>query len=214
MSAPTELSFSASLIFLAAVVLPITLMGWYWIEKRATARQTQVEALSGATRIGEAVAPQRLLVIRAIDDEASLILALGAILNYITVKSITLVYWIISTLALIVPILWLIVFLVTQRSPGDHPPSWWRDVAALFCSAFIIALFGALAVSRSVHGRELAKSPMECQINTQSTPDAVDLSQIVTLVWHKYIETLRHRIYEHDDCAKAISDWVRSRLGA
>jgi len=108
----------------------------------------------------------------------------------------------------------LIVFFVTQKSPGDQPPSWYRDVATSFCSAFIIALFGALAVSRSVHGRELAKSPMECQINTQSVPDAVDLSQITTLVWHKYIKTLRHKVYEHDNCAKAISDWVRLRFGA
>jgi len=73
---------------------------------------------------------------------------------------------------------------------------------------------GVLAVSRLVYGRELAMSPMECQINAQSTPDAVDLSQIVTLVSHKYVKALRHGIYEHDYCAKAISDWVRSRLAA
>ena len=214
MSAPTELSFFASLIFLAVVALPILLMGWYWIQKRAAARQNQVEALRDATRLGEAEAAQRLLVIRAIDDEASLILALGAILNYITVRSITLVYWITTTLAVSVPLLWLTFFFVAHRSPWNLPPSWYGDVAGLLCSAFIITLFGVLAVSRSVHGRELAKSPMECQINTQSAPDAVDLSQIVTLVWYKYIKTLHHGIYQHDNCAKAISDWVRSRLGA
>jgi len=213
MSTPIELSFSANLLFLAVVGIPILLIGLYWIGKRGAARQNQVEALSSATRVGKVLAPQRLLVIRAIDDEASLILAFGAIINYITVRSVMLVYWIMTTLAFSVPVLWLIFRLLAQRSP-ENLPSWYEDVAKLLCSAFVIALFGVLAASRLVHGRELAKSPMECQINTQSAPDAVGLSQIVTLVWHKYIKTLRHGIYEHDDCAKTISDWVRSRLGA
>jgi hypothetical protein len=69
-------------------------------------------------------------------------------------------------------------------------------------------------VSRMVHGRELAISPMECQINTQSAPDATDLSQVVTLVSRKYVKSLRHGIYEHENCASAISDWVRAQLDA
>ena len=121
MSAPTELSFSASLIFLVVVLLPLILVGWYWIEKRANARQTQVEALSRAPRLGEGLAPQRLLVIRAIDDEASLILALGVILNYLTTRSIMIIYWIITTLAVSVPLLWLIVFFVTQNRQATTP---------------------------------------------------------------------------------------------
>jgi hypothetical protein len=55
---------------------------------------------------------------------------------------------------------------------------------------------------------------MECQVNTQSAPDAADLSQIVTLVSRKYVKSLRHGIYEHENCASAISDWVRAQLGA
>jgi hypothetical protein len=35
--------------------------------------------------------------------------------------------------------------------------------------------FGALIGSRLVHGRELAKSPPDRQINTQSAPDAAGL---------------------------------------
>ena len=65
------------------------LMGWWWIVRRAPARQKQLEALKNATRLGEIVSAQRLLVIRAIDDEASLTLALGAIVNYVTARFIT-----------------------------------------------------------------------------------------------------------------------------
>jgi hypothetical protein len=213
MSTPTELSPSYSPIFHALVTLPMLLIGWYWIKKRPAARQNKVQALSLATRLGEAVASQRLLVIRAIDDEASLILALGAILNYITVKSIMLVYWIMATLPVSV-LLGLIFVLIYQRSPVNHGPTWYIDVVGLLCSAFIVMLFGVLAASRLVYGGELTKSPMECQINTQSAPDAIDLSQIVTLIWDKYVKTLRHGIYEHDNCAQVISDWVRSQLCA
>jgi hypothetical protein len=73
-------------------------------------------------------------------------------------------------------------------------------------------LFVLLMLARSVHGRELAVSPLECQINTQSTPDAKGLSQIITLVRRTYVKSLRHGIYDHEDCAKTISDWVRSQL--
>ena len=77
--------------------------------------------------------------------------------------------------------------------------------------AALIVLFGMLMGSRAVHGRELAVSPMECQINTQSTPDAVGMSKIVTLVRRTYVKSLRHGIYDHEDCTKVISDWVRSQ---
>ena len=81
------------LIFVAVVVLPIGFMGWYWIVRRATARQHQIEALRDATRLVEVVSARPLLVIRAIDDEASLILALGAIVNYITARSLTYIFY-------------------------------------------------------------------------------------------------------------------------
>jgi hypothetical protein len=54
---------------------------------------------------------------------------------------------------------------------------------------------------------------MECQINTQSAPDRHYLSQIVTLVSQSYVKSLRHGIYEHEFCAKAITDWARAAWG-
>jgi len=201
LSAIISLSIPATFI----VTLPMFVIGWYWIHKRATARQNQLEALSGATRLG--MAPQRLLVIRAIDDEASLLLAFGTIINYLTTKSIMITYGIVATLLFIVPFFWSIFFSAWSFF-------WYFDVAQLFCSAVIITLLGVFAVSRLVHGQELAKSPMECQINTQSTPDAKGLSEIITLVRRTYVKSLRHGIYDHKDCPKAISDWVRLQLYA
>jgi hypothetical protein len=55
---------------------------------------------------------------------------------------------------------------------------------------------------------------MDCQINTQSAPDGTGI-KIVTLVSDKYVKWFgRHGIYERDDCAKAISDWIQAQLGA
>src|SRR5262249_12853078 len=53
---------------------------------------------------------------------------------------------------------------------------------------------------------------MECQTNTQSTPDAKGLLETITLVSQTHVKSLRHGIYDHEDCAKTISDWARSQL--
>jgi hypothetical protein len=203
---------SANLIFNFVVALSLSLIGWHWIERRAVARNNKLQALSSATRLGEAVSPQRLLVIRAIDDEASLGMALGTIVNYLTTISIVMTYRIVVTLAFSVIPVWLFVNFFIYKLP--HYPSWYRAFAELFCAVVIVALFGLVAVSRLVHGSELAKSPMECQVNRQSTPDAKDLSRIVSLVRRTDMKSLRHGIYDDEDCPKVIADWVHSQLCA
>jgi preprotein translocase subunit YajC len=195
-----------SLIGTAVALILLGFIYWYWFSQRATARrQNQVEALRDATRLGDRVSvqAQRLLIIRAIDDEASLVLALGTIGNYITTRAIKYVLWII-----LAPISLILIPVFEEQ--------WYEYEGAVQvgCSALILILLSLLSVARTAHGRELAVSPMELQINTQSAPDAKGLSEIVTLVRRTYVKSLRHRIYDHEDCAKTISDWVRSRLCA
>jgi hypothetical protein len=170
--------------------------------RRDLARQNKVTALRNATQLGKLVSAQRLLVIRAIDDEASLTMAFGAIVNYLISRSIG--YILVLFLALFPALLVAEVSLQAFES--------YFSVAFLGCTILGFTLPLILMVSRTVHGRELAVSPMECQINTQSAPDAKGLSEIVTLVRHTYAKSLRHGIYDHEDCAKTISDWVRFRL--
>ena len=73
--------------------------GRRWIS-RGTARQEQVNALKDATQLGElvSVSAKRLLVIRAIDDEASLALAFGTIFSHVTARFITYVYILLALL--------------------------------------------------------------------------------------------------------------------
>jgi hypothetical protein len=191
-----------NLISATLFILFSVLIIWWWIVRRAPARQNKLDALKNATRLGEVVSGEPLLVIRAIDDEASLTLALGTIVNYVTARSIPYVL-----------LLWVVLMTIIALV-GEQRVLTWLPERALHLAIMggIPALFGTLMVSRSVHGRELARSPMECQINTQSTPDAIGLSKIVTLVRRRYVKSLRHGIYDHEDCAKTISDWVRFRL--
>jgi hypothetical protein len=195
-----------------AVVMLCTIgMGLWWSFGRAIARQNKLRALEDATGLGAAMSVKRLLVVRAINDEASLALALGTIVNYLTMTTVTLIviiYWIINLL--------LQLHLFAEWGSWLPEASWepgWAYVVPLGAFTAIIIILGVvLLLSRSVHGRELPIAPMECQINTQSAPDAVDLSKIVTLVSQNYVKSLRHGIYEHENCAKAISDWIRSQL--
>jgi hypothetical protein len=166
-----------------------------WLFGRATARQGKVDALTKATRL-ESGAAHRLLVIRAIDDEASLSLALGATLNYLSARSIT----------------YVLLLLLVTASFERYLSTSFQDLVTTGLIAGCYILLGLLIFSRALHGRELAVSPMECQINTQPAPDAKGLSEIITLVRRKYAKSLRHGIYDHEDCAKTISDWVHSQL--
>src|SRR5262249_33581912 len=152
----------------------LVLISW-WTSDRAPARQNRVQALKDATELGAPASTQRLLVIRAIDDEASLILAFGTILNYLTTIGIVSVLFI-----------FFILGFIANR---------WGTLEAVFPRlmagwlVLTISLLGLLMLSRSAHGWELAVSPMECQINTQSTPDATGLSRIVTLVRRTFVRS-------------------------
>jgi hypothetical protein len=72
-----RLSMTSMVIFLLATGLPLAFVDWYWIRWRRTARQKLVQSLRSATKLGAVAPTQPLLVIRAIDDEASLILGCG-----------------------------------------------------------------------------------------------------------------------------------------
>jgi hypothetical protein len=178
------------------------LMGYWWIVWRAPARRKRLDALKEATRIGQLTSEQRLLVIRAIDDEASLTLAFGVILNYVTARSI--VYIVILSFSMLPAIGFTLEYFWAVHAVWISPDAFSYLIFPLLYSMFML--------SRAVHGRELAVNPMECQINTQSTPDGVGLSKIITLVRRTYVKSLRHGIYDHEDCAKTVSDWVRFRL--
>ena len=135
-------------------------------------------------------------------------MALGTIVNFLTERFILNVFTFVFPLLVGMGVIgWQLDWLSMK--------SWWNVtiIVALMSGVIVlvIMMYSLLMTSRLVHGRELATSPMECQINTQSTPDGVG-AKIVTLVRDTYAKSLRHGIYDHEDCAKTVSDWVRFRL--
>jgi len=212
--------FGKSWLVSGAVMLVFFgLISWWFSKKADRRRHNHVEALRTATRLGEIVSvqAQRSLIIRAIDDEASLVLAFSTIVNSFIIRAIRYVRWIIfgpiSAILLSFFVIWYFN-LSFEDEDMLKKQDWYEDAIKVVASALIFFLFGLLAVARSAHGRELARSPMECQINTQSTPDAKGLLETITLVSQTHVKSLRHGIYDHEDCAKTISDWARSQLCA
>jgi len=204
----------------AVYLVFVGFISWYLFSKRADRRRhNNVEALRTATRLGEIVSAQaqRLLIIRAIDDEASLVLAFSTIVNSFITRAIRYIRWVIfgpiSAILLSLIVIWYFKLSFEEKDMLKRQ-EWYEDAIQVVCCALILFLFALLSVARSAHGRELARSPMECQINTQSTPDAKGLSEISTLASQTHVKSLRHGIYDHEDCAKTISDWARSQLCA
>ena len=192
------------------------LLWWYFFSKRATRRrENHVEILRTVTRLGEIVSAQaqRVLIIRAIDDEASLTLALSTIANFFITRAIRYIRWIVfgPVGAILLSVIVTRYFVSLGQEDSLKQIGWYEDAIQVGFCALILFLFGLLSVARSAHGRELARSPMELQINTQSAPDAKGLSEIVTLVRRTHAKSLRHGIYDHEDCAKTIAAWAQSR---
>jgi hypothetical protein len=79
------------------VLFSVLLMGWWWIFWRANTRQTNLDTLKNVTRLGE-ISGERLFVIRAIDDEASLWMALGTIVNHSMANIIAYIFLIFARL--------------------------------------------------------------------------------------------------------------------
>jgi hypothetical protein len=209
--------FGTPLLISGAVSLVFGGFSWWYCSSKRAARRRQdhVEILKTATRLGEIVSPQaqRLLIIRAIDDEASLVLAFSTIANSFITRAIRYIRWIIfgPISAILLSVIVIRYFKLSfEQADMLKRQEWYEDAIKVGCSALILFLFGVLSVARTAHGRELAVSPMELQINTQSAPDAKGLSEIVTLVRRTHAKSLRHGIYDHEDCAKTISDWMRS----
>jgi hypothetical protein len=171
---PPGESFLPVLIIMVVSYFVLDFIASNWLSESGDARrQNQVERLVNATGLGEIVSSQaqRLLIIRAIDDEASLVLAIGTIGSYVTSRAIKHI--------LGIGFFWIFIFvLLFTHLPNGRD----MDVVKVVWSASFFILLGLLSVMRTAHGFELAKSPMECQISTHSTPDGKSLSEIVTLV--------------------------------
>jgi hypothetical protein len=147
------------------------------------------------------------LVIRGVDDEASLTLAAGSIGSRLSSLVLFIVIPAIIFLAmLLIPLSgWLGAnFLSSER----------RDF--LYVLVLDGCAFGALAllflpgVCKSAFGREFLTTAFVCEIASDSTPDTSSSTDVVTLSPVRAAEgkRLRHYIYDHPECVNEIVRWV------
>lgn len=149
-----------------------------------------------------------LLVLRGVDDEASLTLAAGSIGNRVT-------HFILGTL---LPNAYQILAAVGTLLVVASMAGWTSQSAAGMVAlgygavAFVAALVLILpGLFRSVFGRELLFGSWRCEIAANSSPDGANGVEVQTLLGRPESskEKLRHSLYMNADVPRCIAKWLQ-----
>jgi hypothetical protein len=203
------------LTFIAVLASTLLFLLLYGLRARNTRK---VDELVGLTSLSPSVRKHPLLVLRAVDDEASLTLAASAIGNRLSRLLEWLSYKIWSllrflTLSLIAFILVLIAISFFWSLDDFSAPAFvTRFFQPVFAFSFewgptlgrwtILAFFAFLfspGAFNSAYGRELLPVFQGCEISSQSAPDSIGL---------------RHSLYDDPQCAERIAGWLQFELAS
>jgi hypothetical protein len=218
------LSFASMGLF----AIPWLMLGRPWFAQR---RSAWVNRLIGASMASpRSLAPHKILVLRGVEDEAALVLAFGAfgarlahtLARYserclpfwkkpwlILPKSVVgsdLFLWMVIPAVVVGVDLWVNGTLGTVGTTAL--------VAVAFLAMFVtLSVFGC-NVLKSVHGRELLVGGFVCEVTNASAPDSLHQSvSIATLpVPMEYRQPIRHSLYDHRFCFRAIAAWLCNTL--
>jgi hypothetical protein len=152
-----------------------------------------------------------MLTLRGIDDEAGLALAAGAIGRRLSLYFFRIMG---GLLALT------FIALVYMHETGAGPESIRENIVQISyqvlwlglpgIALFLILLAGCF---NGVYGRELFFGSILFQVNTHSSPDQPGRIWVLTLrPSQEEKKGLRHALYDHDDAAPAIVNWIEDRV--
>lgn len=152
-----------------------------------------------------------MLVLRGIDDEATLALAAGSIGNRISFYLLHLVG------ALVTPIFLLLIY---SHMSGSGPIYMRADpyeftviVIGLVIPAIGFALVLLSGLCKGAYGRELMLGSLLCQVNSHSSPDQPGVLWVITLPHAESDQgALRHALYEHPNAAPTIVSWIAKQV--
>ena len=147
-----------------------------------------------------------ILILRAIDDEASLAISAGTITNLVSVLSM-------SILTLL-----LIVLTVGGAEAARWIPGYKHSyvdlvtvpaIMVFLLFTLMITLLSAV-LSRGVYGWELITNAPGIQMNVQGVPDFIHSAEIRTLLRGNrgFFFALRHGIYCHPDASSVVAHWI------
>ena len=180
--------------FIAGLLGLVTIYLFFRLRER---NPRKVDELVGLTSLSPSVRKHPLLVLRALDDEASLTLAAAAIgnrlsrwLERLSYKIWALLRFLLISLIVTGVVLIAIKFLVPlddfmasafmTRFLQLLQPIWnfsWFDWLPKFARGLVLAFFAFLfspGAFNSTYGRELFLIFQGCEINSQSVPDSID----------------------------------------
>lgn len=142
----------------------------------------------------------KLPVLRGVDDEASLVLAAGAIGNRIFRLAV-------NYLRISVNVSFFIIFgLAIIRIRGSVAQDW---LGAGFLAFPVVALVvvSLSGIFKSTVGRELFFCGLTAEANVQSTPDLGSDTEITVKTLHAVDRRMRHKLYDHPAVCAEIVDW-------
>jgi hypothetical protein len=222
------------------LVLPIfatlTLLSFFHFKRRSMRNTAKRDKLVALTSLSPSVRKHPLLVLRALDDEASLALAAAAIGNRLSGLIGRLSYWANGVVGLAVGAL--VAILLSGEYFGlrfSHFSA--QDLFRFYWKWFLIPMNFTIFVGgwllapglfKCAYGREFLFNSQSCDINAQSAPDSLDrqfdfegASTSIPASWGTAItlhdtvgvrRRLRHGLYDHPLCAERIAAWLNSEL--
>jgi pimeloyl-ACP methyl ester carboxylesterase len=198
---PAQHTFRDFTFYLATSALFYTAMLLFFrflsiMHKRSTQKPSQrVERLIAQTEGGASWVGRTPLILRAIDDEAALSLAAGALTNRLSGLVIKVAQVVMLLLGCI---------LLSIVTLGWHAE--WAVSTIFSLNVIIWAAAAGLQLSRGVFGRELLfGSMLSCEVNCQQSPDVSGEIDVITL---KDQLSFRHSMHEIKDVPQIIADWI------
>jgi len=198
---PTEITLMDFTFYLARSALFYTATMLFFIflsimhKRLIQKRSPRVERLMAQTAGGASWVGGAPLILRAIDDEAALSLAAGALTNRLSGLAIKLTQ---------VVMFIVLAFVLTGFDLGWNI-GW---AAPITISLAVISWLAAtgLLLSRGVFGRELFfSSALACEANCQQSPDVSGEIVVITL---KDQLSFRHSMHEIKEVPQIIADWI------
>ena len=142
-----------------------------------------------------------MLVVRAVDDEASMSLAAGAIGARLSVAMLHRWLWLLASGFFFVTV---VIHGYIAKGAMDFLN---LPFAVGIPLAAVVMLFLA-GIFKSVLGREFLVGAWRCEVAVDSAPDRNGPIKVVTLA--PVGNSMRHAIYDHPKCVRTIADWLKS----
>jgi hypothetical protein len=147
-----------------------------------------------------------LLVLRGVDDEASLVLAAGAIGNRVFRLAA-------NYLTITVIVSFFVIFVSAIIGIKISDTQNWLVTGFLACPVVAVVVVSLSGIFKSTVGRELFFRCLTAEANIQSTPDVGPDTEMTVKTLRAGGRNMRHKLYDHPAICDEIVNWFCSTYG-